>query len=475
MGNHILNNQPVFQFPPLYNINEKWNDNYIKHLNEPSYTDGVILEQYKKNNLKAIVITSINKNDKILLTNKTKNLPSEFDKIIKIKGKLPGNEAYLDYINLEASWLKHPKLIKSTKTKIDYNKLNLKIIKSWNNAFKFHVENIDEDIKGLRLPQIGAIHNILGHWTVSNQAATVVMPTGTGKTEVMISILVAKQCKKLLVIVPTNPLRIQISDKFLSLGILKEIGVINKNALYPVVGILRHRPQNIEDVDHFFSKCTVIVTTMKIASECQENIQNHMAKYCPYLFIDEAHHIAAKQWNAFKKRFESNKILQFTATPFRNDEKPVGRNIIFNYSLKKAQEDGYLRSIRFSPVREFDFKKADDKIAIKAVEQLRQDCKRYNHVLMARVNSIKRAKEVFLIYEKKYPEFNPVQIHTGIKSLKKRENIRRKIINGESRIVIRVDMLGEGFDLPELKIAAFHDIRKSLPVTLQLAGRFIRA
>ena len=36
-------------------------------------------------------------------------------------------------------------------------------------------------------------------------------------------------------------------------------------------------------------------------------------------------------------------------------------------------------------------------------------------------------------------------------------------------------MLGEGFDLPELKIAAFHDIRKTLAVTLQLVGRFTRS
>ena len=35
-------------------------------------------------------------------------------------------------------------------------------------------------------------------------------------------------------------------------------------------------------------------------------------------------------------------------------------------------------------------------------------------------------------------------------------------------------MLGEGFDLPELKIAAFHDVKKSLPITLQFAGRFTR-
>jgi superfamily II DNA or RNA helicase len=37
----------------------------------------------------------------------------------------------------------------------------------------------------------------------------------------------------------------------------------------------------------------------------------------------------------------------------------------------------------------------------------------------------------------------------------------------KTRIVIRVDMLGEGFDLPELKIAALPDVHESLAVTLQ--------
>ena len=89
---------------------------------------------------------------------------------------------------------------------------------------------------------------------------------------------------------------------------------------------------------------------------------------------------------------------------------------------------------------------------------------------MARVGNIKRAEEVFKCIEK-YPEFNPVQIHTWIIQDAARE-IRRKLLSGESRIVVCVDMLGEGFDLPELKIAAFHDIRKTLAVTLQLVGRF---
>jgi superfamily II DNA or RNA helicase len=91
---------------------------------------------------------------------------------------------------------------------------------------------------------------------------------------------------------------------------------------------------------------------------------------------------------------------------------------------------------------------------------------------MARVATVARAKEVYALYEQ-YPEFNPVQLHTGL-TLKQQSEGRKKILAGESRIVVCVDMLGEGFDLPELKIAAFHDIRKSLAVTLQLAGRFTR-
>jgi superfamily II DNA or RNA helicase len=80
---------------------------------------------------------------------------------------------------------------------------------------------------------------------------------------------------------------------------------------------------------------------------------------------------------------------------------------------------------------------------------------------MARAANVARAEEVFECY-RPYAEFNPVQIHTGITSKAEREDIRARIISGRSRIVVCVGMLGEGFDLPELKIAAFHDIRKTL-------------
>ena len=40
--------------------------------------------------------------------------------------------------------------------------------------------------------------------------------------------------------------------------------------------------------------------------------------------------------------------------------------------------------------------------------------------------------------------------------------------------VICVDMMGEGFDFPQLKIAAIHSPHRSLSVTLQFIGRFTR-
>ena len=94
----------------------------------------------------------------------------------------------------------------------------------------------------------------------------------------------------------------------------------------------------------------------------------------------------------------------------------------------------------------------------------------HNHILMARCATIKRANEVFKYYED-YQEFSPVVVSSKTLGQKKIvEEIKRK----EHKIIVCVNMLGEGFDLPEMKIAAIHDTRQSIPVTLQFVGRFTR-
>ena len=371
-------------------------------------------------------------------------------------------------------WLRHPELHRLADTATDDRALAQRVVDSWHGTLSYMAEDPARGVGGLRTPQLGAVHSIQGHWTTTDEAATIVMPTGTGKTETMLAILVSAACPRLLVIVPTDALRTQIAAKFLTLGLLKEMGVVAPAAAYPVVGTLKHALASVAAVDALFERCNVVVATAQIVTRCGGAVQDRMAEHCPYLFIDEAHHVEAATWRAFKERFGGRRIAQFTATPFRNDGKAVGGKIIYNFRLTQALEQGYFRRIRFDPVSEIDGIEADRAIAEKAVAQLRADLQQgYDHILMARVNSLARAREVFALY-RPHAEFSPVQLHSGL-SADEGNRSRRLIRERRTRIVVCVDMLGEGFDLPELKIAAFHDIKKSLAVTLQLVGRFTRA
>ncbi|MFF0613971.1 helicase-related protein [Nocardia tengchongensis] len=92
---------------------------------------------------------------------------------------------------------------------------------------------------------------------------------------------------------------------------------------------------------------------------------------------------------------------------------------------------------------------------------------------MARVISVTRAKQIVALYEELAPDLAPIRIDTTV-AVSTRLKRRALLVAGSSRIVVCVNMLGEGFDLPELKIAAIHDPQKSLGVTLQFIGRFTR-
>ena len=439
-------------------------NNYIYQLILECETVEVIFVPLTTNRVNGYILTNLS--DPILITpTKQWSEISNYDKVLYLKN-LNDYQNIEECIDKDFIWLKHP-LLNQEYTLTEINN-------SWENSLTLKKENRERGIKGLRRPQIGAIYATLGHWEVSNETATLVMPTGTGKTETMLSLLLMGNIEKLLVIVPTDALRKQVSDKFIDFGILhKVLELLNENTLYPKVGVLKSKLSTSEEIEEFFNRSNVIISTAQIVTGMLLDLQQCIANKCSHLFIDEAHHVGATTWKSFKKEFSSKKILQFTATPFRNDNKSLDGKIIFNYPLSKAQDEGYFREIEFIPIKEFDSNKYDKSIADKAVEILRRDLESgYNHVLMARVNSKKRAEEVFECYVE-FEEFNPVQIHTGINQTE-RKSIKESIEKLETKIIICVDMVGEGFDLPNLKIAAFHDIKKSLPITLQLAGRFTR-
>jgi superfamily II DNA or RNA helicase len=352
------------------------------------------------------------------------------------------------------------------------------IVLSWRDRFVLRKERINDDgsvTPGLRSPQVGAVQAALAHWSVSDKPVTIVMPTGTGKTETMLALMVAAEIPRVLVVVPNAQLRTQISDKFLELGVLKACGCLDDAAQLPITAVLRHIPKTIEEVDEIFLRANVIVTTMQVAGNARPEIQERMAHHVTNLFVDEAHHIAAKTWTAFKAQFTKRRVLQFTATPYRNDGRRVDGKFIYVYPLRKAQEERYFKKIRFEPIQGDDQQETDTLIIAKVRDTLNADTKNgFKHLVMARVDTIPRAKELHAQYAKSMPKARPVLMHSNLGAAERLAGLA-KLRSGESLVVVCVNMLGEGFDLPELKIAALHDKHKSESVTLQFIGRFTRA
>lgn len=348
------------------------------------------------------------------------------------------------------------------------------INESWAGQFNYRQEIQDQagnvTQEGLRPPQIGGLHAIGAHWSLYSQPGTLVIPTGTGKTETMLATLVTLVRGPLLVVVPSRILRYQTAKKFTTFGLLRKLGNLAADARNPIVGIMHKRPNSEQDLD-LFTKCNVVVTTMSAVNA--EEWVGKIAERITTLVVDEAHHIAANGWAAFKEQFSQCKTLQFTATPFRRDGKLVDGKVLFNYPLQFAQRDGYFKKIVFAPVYEIDDANADRVIAEAAIQRLREDLAAgLDHRLMARCADITRSEAVYQIYADIASDLRPALVHSEDGDSEARLDALK---SGASKIVVCVNMLGEGFDLPQLKIAAVHDSHKSLAVLLQFTGRFTRS
>jgi superfamily II DNA or RNA helicase len=357
-----------------------------------------------------------------------------------------------------------------------------KVRAAWVNEFDFREEDEAAGRLGLRTPQIGALHAISAHFAVGKEfdAATVVLPTGTGKTETMLASQVYRRLGTTLVLVPSDTLRSQISGKFITLGVLPEALVVKPEIVRPRVAVIATGIRSAEDAAKLVAEANVIVALPNVLEASSKGAIETLVQGCTDLVVDEAHHVTASTWNSIRDLFKAKRILQFTATPFRRDGKRIDGKIIFNYKLGDAQAAGYYRPINLKTIEEYGDDEARDRaIASAAVQALRhdRDTLGLDHLLMARTRSKERAEAVAAIYKEITSDLRPVLVFSGPgRKAQNKQALDQLLDRGPTgaRIVICVDMLGEGFDLPNLKVAALHDTHKSLAITLQFIGRFTR-
>jgi len=336
------------------------------------------------------------------------------------------------------------------------------------NYNKLKYPKADNNRSGLRNPQLGAIHSISSFFTLNkSKAAVVIMPTGSGKTAVLMMTPYVLESNKVLIITPSRLVRSQISGEYSTLKTLTRINVlpdnIKKPKVYEMEGFYK------EEQDSLIENADVIIATDRggLSLSRMEEIKRKF----DLVLIDEAHHVPAKTWTEILENISEAKHVLFTATPFRMDKKTIKGVTVYNYPLSQAYNDGIFGEIQYIPV--VSSKNKDLLIAKKAESIFVLDRKKgFEHFLMVRASNKNRAKELEDLY-KSETKLNLKRIDSSMDSKKVYQiidELRSKELDG----IICVNMLGEGFDFPNLKIAAIHDPHKSLANTLQFIGRFAR-
>lgn len=298
------------------------------------------------------------------------------------------------------------------------------------------------------------------------------MPTGTGKTAVLIAAAYVLRAERVLIVVPSRLLREQIAEEVSNLGTLKSISALPEDVPAPRVFIAKSRVSSEADWEALH-EYDVVVGTIQSISPGYMGIPEPPSDLFDVVLVDESHHSPAATWASLLDHYREAKQLLFTATPFRQDQREIKGRFIYTYDLKRAHEDQVFGKIAFEPVTCEQDQTTDVALA-RAAERafLRDQELGYHHRIMVRTDSIRRAKALADIYSENTSL--RLDLVSGNQSLKAVKAVITKLRQDELDGIICVDMLGEGFNFPSLKIAAVHSPHRSLGVTLQFIGRFAR-
>lgn len=328
------------------------------------------------------------------------------------------------------------------------------------------------EVAGLYNAQLGAAHALAAHYTVDDRPAIVTMPTGSGKTAVLMMLPYLLRSRRVLVITPSRLVRGQIAEDFSTLKTLRDIGVLPAGMNPPHVKELADRINEVEQWDAL-REFDVVVSTPNCVSPGYLMIPTPPADLFDLVIIDEAHHSPALTWATLLDSFETARRALFTATPFRRDRAEIKGKFVYNYPITRAFHDHIFGRIAYVQVEALQNENPDTAIARTANEVFQADrAAGFNHRLMVRTDRKARAEELAGVYSKITPLRLRV-IHSGL-SNRTVKGVLAELDSGTLDGVICVNMMGEGFNFPRLKIAAVHSPHKSLEVTLQFIGRFAR-
>ncbi|MFC6858928.1 DEAD/DEAH box helicase [Zunongwangia atlantica] len=330
--------------------------------------------------------------------------------------------------------------------------------------------------EGLRSCQLGAIWSLKSYKTTGTKdiAALISMPTGSGKTALMMAACFELKFEKILIVVPSKILRRQISQQFRELKILKDKGCLKEKAEKVSVFEVTSRKNSREEWENILENHDVIVAHPNSISPYYEKLAPIPSELIDAVIVDEAHHEPAPTWQSLNSFYKNQFKIFLTATPFRRDRKRMRAKLVYHYSLEQALNENILRPIEFrGESRGLHDANSNEALIGTAVEVYGEEkAINQNASILIRTDTIDDAKNLKNLYNE--AGFSVDVIHSK-RSPKVNEELVDKVKNNELDGLVCIGIASEGLDIPNLKVAVLHSTPRSIPYTIQFLGRISRA
>lgn len=207
-----------------------------------------------------------------------------------------------------------------------------------------------------------------------------------------------------------------------------------------------------------------------------------------YLLIDEAHRTGAASYQRLLAYFQPKFCLGMTATPERSDDYSIFQlfdyNIAYEIRLKDALAAKMLCPFHYIGIRDYQYhgQLLTDQaplrqlIAPKRVAYVLKQLEYYRDHTQPNRGLIfcTRRQEAEQIAQALSDQGHPAQAVDGTDSIRRRENLVRKLEVGQLEYLVTVDIFNEGIDIPTINQIVMLRNTQSQIVFLQQLGRGLR-
>lgn len=207
------------------------------------------------------------------------------------------------------------------------------------------------------------------------------------------------------------------------------------------------------------------------------------------IFVDECHHSKASQWSEILDWAGNAVVVGLTATPCRLDGKPLKdmyEKMIEVVTPKQLIEQGYLVPYLYyapSIIDTSELVSANGDYTKKSLESASFNAKiigdnieQYKKIANGKRNvvfAISR-KHAISICDRYTQAGIPARVLDGTDNPTERKKTIELFKNGDIKVVVSIDVISEGFDLPAIEVVSLLRPTQSTALYLQQVGRALR-